>query len=322
MLEDKFGRRFHYLRLSITDVCNFSCEYCLPDGYQCESDRDFLSLEEIKIVAQGFAELGTSKIRITGGEPSLRKDLPEIISACKQTYGIEHVAITTNGYKLPSHLPDWIDAGIDSINVSIDSLDPRMFAAITGHDKLDTILQGIEMALEAGFPVKINAVLMKQYNGNELTSFINWIRDMPVTLRLIELMETGDNEVFFKKNHVQGQSIKQQLIDTGWGQVVRHKAAGPAQEFQHPDYQGKLGLIMPYSKDFCSSCNRLRMTAKGKLHLCLFAEQGLDLRAHLQAGDVQGFKLALRAMMGNKEATHWLHDGYTGATKHLAMLGG
>lgn len=322
MLEDKFGRRFHYLRLSITDVCNFRCEYCLPDGYQCESDRDFLSLDEIAIVAQAFAELGTSKIRITGGEPSLRKDLPAIIDTCKGTKGIEHVAITTNGFKLPDHLPDWLDAGIDSINVSIDSLDPRMFASITGHDKLDTIMRGIDMALEAGVQVKVNSVLMRQFNAAELNGFLTWIKYSPVTLRLIELMETGDNPVFFKNNHVSGQPIKQQLIDEGWGQVVRNKSAGPAQEFQHPDFAGKIGLILPYGKDFCASCNRLRITAKGKLHLCLFAEQGIDLRAHLKERDVTGLKVALQSLLNDKEATHWLQDGYTGATKHLAMLGG
>ena len=322
MLEDKFGRRFHYLRLSITDVCNFRCEYCLPDGYQCESDRDFLSLQEITMMTQAFAQLGTSKIRITGGEPSLRKDLPAIIDACKNTPGIEHVAITTNGFRLPEHLPAWVAAGIDSINVSIDSLDPRMFASITGHDKLKTIMRGLEMAIDAGIAVKVNAVLMRQFNGNELDTFLAWIKDTPVTLRLIELMDTGDNQTFFKNNHVSGQPIKAQLIKNGWGQVVRNKTAGPAQEFQHPDYAGQLGLIMPYSKDFCASCNRLRITAKGKLHLCLFAEQGIDLRDYLKRQDVAGLKNELVSLLSDKEATHWLQDGYTGATKHLAMLGG
>lgn len=322
MLEDKFGRRFHYLRLSITDVCNFSCTYCLPDGYQCDSDRNFLSLNEISVVINAFAQMGTSKIRITGGEPSLRKDLPEIIKLCADTPGIEHVAITTNGYKLPDHLPSWIAAGIDSINVSIDSLDPRMFASITGHDKLKTIMNGIDMALDAGIKVKVNAVLMRQFNQSELGNFKDWIKRTPVTLRLIELMETGDNLKFFERNHVSGLPIKQQLIDEGWGQIVRGKSAGPAQEFRHPEYMGQIGLIMPYGKDFCSSCNRLRITAKGKIHLCLFAEHGIDLRSYMIEQNVDGLKQQLSSLLSDKEATHWLQDGYTGATKHLAMLGG
>jgi GTP 3',8-cyclase len=322
VLEDKYGRRFHYLRLSITDVCNFSCAYCLPDGYQCESDRDFLSIDEIRHITSAFAALGTSKIRITGGEPSLRKDLADIIRLCASTPGIEQVAITTNGYKLPSHIHSWIDAGLTSMNVSIDSLDPRMFASITGHDKLATIMEGIDMALASGLKVKVNAVLMREFNVAEFQRFLDWIKTTPVTLRFIELMETGDNKLFFKQNHVAGESLKKQLVESGWGQIIRDKAAGPAQEFMHPDYAGNVGLIMPYSKDFCATCNRLRISALGKLHLCLFAEQGLDLRQLISSGDEEALQHKLIELLGNKQATHWLQDGYSGATKHLAMIGG
>ncbi|GAB5380576.1 MAG: GTP 3',8-cyclase MoaA [Aliiglaciecola sp.] len=322
VLEDKFGRRFHYLRLSITDVCNFSCEYCLPDGYQCDSDRNFLTVDEIRTIASTFASLGTSKIRITGGEPSLRKDLPQIIKICTQTPGIEQVAITTNGYRLPQHIHSWAEAGLTSLNVSVDSLDPRMFQSITGQDKLDTILAGIDLALELGIKVKVNGVLMRQYNANDLQQFLDWIADKPITFRLIELMQTGDNVSFFQANHVAGEPIKQTLLQSGWTQVIRDKASGPAQEFTHPQYQGNIGLIMPYSKDFCASCNRLRVSATGKLHLCLFADKGLDIRPYIQSGDDNGLANQLQALLGDKEASHWLDKGMTGATKHLAMLGG
>ena len=242
----------------------------MPDGYQCDQPRDFLSLCEIKRIAKAFAELGTEKIRITGGEPALRKDLPEIIRICKETSGIKKVAITSNGFKLPEHLPQWLDAGIDAINISIDSLDPRQFHAITGHDKLKTILTGIDMALADGrASVKVNTVLMRDHSGREIQSYLNWLKDTPITLRFIELMQTGDNKEFFDAQHVQGSRIKQNLILDGWLPVIQNKSAGPAQEFYHPDYQGKVGLIMPYSKDFCSSCNRLRISSSGKLHLCL-----------------------------------------------------
>ncbi|MBC3766176.1 GTP 3',8-cyclase MoaA [Neptunicella marina] len=322
MLEDKFGRRFHYLRLSITDVCNFRCQYCLPDGYQCNSSREFLTLDEIKQITHAFAALGTSKIRITGGEPALRKDLPQIIQQCANTPGIEQVAITTNGYKLKQDLPAWLDAGISAINVSVDSLDPRQFDNITGFGRLQHILDGIEMAIEAGIKVKLNAVMLKQFNADQLQPFLNWIQSRNVTLRLIELMQTGDNQLFFKQNHISGLPIKQQLLESGWSQIIRNKTAGPAQEFHHPDYQGKIGLIMPYSKDFCASCNRLRISATGKLHLCLFAEQGLDLRELMQEGKQHALQDELVALLGNKQATHWLDKGFTGATSNLAMLGG
>jgi cyclic pyranopterin phosphate synthase len=323
MLSDNFGRKFYYLRLSITDVCNFKCNYCLPDGYQCDNDRDFLSLPEIKRVAKAFAELGTEKIRITGGEPSLRKDLPEIIRAVKQTPGIKQVAITTNGYKLPEHLPAWLDAGIDSINISIDSFDPRQFHSITGHNKLEHILKGIDSAMIDGrAQIKINTVLMRNYSAREVDDFLTWVKDKPVSLRFIELMETGNNKAFFHEQHVSGESIKQKLLTQGWLPCLREKSAGPAQEFFHPDYQGKIGLIMPYSKDFCATCNRLRISSLGKLHLCLFADQGLSLKEYLQADDTTPLKQKIVAMLSDKKETHFLQDNLTGATKQLSMLGG
>ena len=323
MLTDNFGRRFHYLRLSITDVCNFSCNYCLPNGYQCDQPRDFMSLIEIQRIAKAFAELGTEKIRITGGEPALRKDLPEIISTCKQTTGIKRVAITTNGFKLPEHLPQWLDAGIDAINVSIDSLDPRQFHAITGHDKLQTILKGIDLALADGrAQIKVNAVLMRDYSGKGIQSYLNWLKNTPVTLRFIELMQTGDNKVFFDAQHVQGSRIKQNLILDGWLPVIQDKTAGPAQEFYHPDYQGRIGLIMPYAKDFCNSCNRLRISSSAKLHLCLFGDEGLSLREELQQDNLAPLQAKILSLLTDKKATHFLHEKLTGATKHLAMLGG
>ena len=323
MLTDNFGRRFSYLRLSITDVCNFSCNYCLPDGYQCDQPRDFLSLLEIKRLTKSFAELGTEKIRITGGEPALRKDLPEVIRICKETPGIKTVAITSNGFKLPEHLPQWLDAGIDAINISIDSLDPRQFHAITGHDKLKTILTGIDMALADGrASVKVNTVLMRDHSGREIQSYLDWLKDTPITLRFIELMQTGDNQEFFDAQHVQGSRIKQNLILDGWLPVIQNKSAGPAQEFYHPDYKGKVGLIMPYSKDFCNTCNRLRISSSGKLHLCLFGDEGLSLREQLQTDDIEPLQAKILSLLGDKKATHFLHEKLTGATKHLAMLGG
>lgn len=323
MLTDNFGRRFYYLRLSITDVCNFRCDYCLPDGYKCDSDREFLSLPEIKRIANAFSQLGTEKIRITGGEPSLRKDLPEIIHACKQTAGIKKVAITSNGYKLPQHLPSWLDAGIDAINISIDSLDPRQFHSITGHNKLDTILKGIDIALADGRPqIKVNTVLMREYNANDIGSYLDWLKDTPITLRFIELMQTGDNKTFFDAQHVQGSRIKQNLILDGWLPVIQTQSAGPAQEFYHPDYQGKVGLIMPYSKDFCNTCNRLRVSSLGKLHLCLFGEEGLSLKEQLQCDDVEPLKKQIVSLLGDKKATHYLHEKLSGATTNLSMLGG
>ena len=323
VLQDNFGRRFHYLRLSITEICNFRCNYCLPDGNDCDSSRNFLTLNEIETLVQAFARMGTSKIRITGGEPALRKDLLDIIGLCKQVPGIEKVALTTNGFNLKQQVQHYHQAGLDALNVSADSLDPKMFHAITGKDKLLDILDGIQQALALGIPrVKVNAVMLRQFNGHEMQTYLDWLKATPVTLRLIELMQTGNNKAFFEQNHIAGESIKQQLLQSGWQRMVPEKQAGPAQEFYHADYAGKIGLIMPYSKDFCNSCNRLRVSSYGKLHLCLFAEQGLDIRAYLTDGDVAGACEAIQAMLLDKTASHNLQQGFTGDTRHLAMLGG
>lgn len=323
MLQDNFGRRFRYLRLSLTDVCNFRCNYCLPDGYDCSGPRDFLRVDEIARLVKTFAKLGTSKIRLTGGEPSLRKELPQIIEICKNTPGIESVAVTTNGYKLTSQIKDWVDAGLDAMNISIDSLDPRMFHTITGHDKFDEVMTGIDMAQQLGLKkIKVNAVLMRKFNEAEFQSYLDWVKDRRLTLRFIELMQTGDNTRFFNDNHVSGQDLKQRILAQGWQRVIREKDAGPAQEFEHPDHIGRVGLIMPYSKDFCSTCNRLRVSSHGKLHLCLFSEYGLDLRDYLQQDDPDALAAHIQSLLDDKKATHYLHDGLTGGTKHLAMLGG
>lgn len=324
MLQDTYGRQFHYLRLSVTDVCNFKCSYCLPDGYACETPRDFLNLAEIRRLVRAFADNGTSKIRITGGEPALRKDLPAIIDACAATPNIQKVALTTNGYNLERQISAWIDAGLNALNVSIDSLKPEVFQRITGFDRLQSIFNGLEKAAELGLQqIKVNAVLMRCFNGQELNHFLSWIKDKPYTLRFIELMQTGDNKTFYQQNHISGESIKTRLLAQGWLPILRSKNSGPAEEFYHPDYLGKIGLIMPYSTDFCASCNRLRVSALGKLHLCLFGEQGYELRDLLQH-DNQQAELAqrLQACLGDKKDRHFLDQGNTGMTRHLAMIGG
>lgn len=321
-LSDAFGRRFGYLRLSVTDQCNFRCNYCLPDGYQGQGKQTYLQLPEIRAAVAAFAALGTSKVRITGGEPSLRRDLPDIIVAVAATPGIEQVALTTNGYRLERDVGRWAEAGLTSLNVSIDSFEAQRFADITGHDCLPSILRGLQQALDLGLRVKINAVLLRGFNLDQLQQFLDQARHLPVSIRFIELMQTGDNQVFFAENHVSGEQIRQRLLDAGWSPRLKESNAGPAQEYQHPDYAGRIGLIMPYSRDFCASCNRLRLSALGKLHLCLFGEEGHDLREWLQADASDRLQQQIRQLLTGKHQTHYLHQGQTGATRHLAMLGG
>jgi len=322
-LVDQHQRSFTYLRLSVTDVCNFSCNYCLPDGYQCDNKQTPLTITEIHNLVSLMAKKGIKKVRITGGEPSVRKDIAAIIKTIKSIDGIEKVAITTNGYKLPKHIKQWVDAGLDAINVSVDSLDAKKFKHITGHDRLNEIMTGLNMAMSLGMKhVKVNAVLLKEYNLEEFDGFLNWIKTTPISLRFIELMETGDNQAYFQRNHVSASFIEKKLTAEHWKLKAKSAHSGPANEYTHPDYQGAIGLIMPYSQDFCKSCNRLRISSLGKLHLCLFGEEGHDLRPLLQAASMTQLSDTLDSLLGIKQASHYLNEHKTGSTRHLAMLGG
>jgi len=324
MLADRFGRRFSYLRLSITDICNFRCSYCLPDGIACPKHAPApLRQDEIERLLGVFARMGMVKVRVTGGEPSVRRDLSQIIRTCAKTPGIETVAMTTNGYRLAKNIPSWHAAGLDAINISIDSLEPTMFKHITGHDRLPEILTGLDRALELGLRVKVNAVLLKGLNATQLPRFLDWLRGTPITLRFIELMRTGDNHEYFTAHHFSGQKVREWLGERGWKRIQRPLAAGPADEYAHPDYVGKLGLITPYGPQFCQSCNRLRISSQGKLHLCLFADFGIDLRPLLQRNDqAEALQARIQSALRDKTASHQLPAGLTGATRNLAMLGG
>lgn len=324
-LQDNFQRKFYYLRLSVTDVCNFKCQYCLPDGYQPSGkSHSFLALEEIQRIVRAFAHCGTTKVRLTGGEPSLRKDFSDIIHTIAQTKGIVKVATTTNGYRMKKQVKDWKQAGLTHINVSMDSLDPRRFYQITGENKFFEVMAGIERAFEVGFEqVKVNVVLLKGLNSGVLPDFLSWIKDRPIQLRFIELMQTGEMDRLFHQHHVSGVSIRNQLVADGWLQKKRLPSDGPAQVYFHPDYLGEVGLIMPYEKDFCASCNRLRISAKGKLHLCLFGEQGVDLRDLLQQDSQLPFLIdRIHQQLQTKAVSHYLHDGNSGMTPNLASIGG
>lgn len=325
-LQDRWGRRFEYLRLSVTEACNYRCNYCLPNGYRPTSihpDDRPMTLSEIETLVRAFAAMGTRKIRLTGGEPATRRDLGDIIRLCKSIPGIESVVLTTNGYNLRRQVDDWQRAGLDGLNVSIDSLERERFREITGHDHLPRVLAGLERALELGFRrVKTNAVILRQFNLEQFEHFLDFVRERPITARFIELMQTGDNGVFFRENHVTGAELLARLESGGWQEGTRDALSGPAREFRHPAFQGGVGLILPYSPDFCRTCNRLRISASGRLHLCLFASEGVSLRRHLREGDLVSVVRDTRLLLEGKAAGHSLHQGATGATDALAQLGG
>ena len=270
ILRDEFGRTFPYIRLSITDVCNFKCGYCLPNGYQIDKsdNRKFLHLEEIKRLAKVFSKLGVCKIRLTGGEPTVRKDFFDIIKILKNEAGIKKVVITTNGYHLDRKAKMLVECGLNGINISIDSLDRN-------------------------------------------------------SLRYIELMQTGDNLDYFKKYHVSSKIFKEYLNKKNWIYQTLGKDAGPSLNYINPEYKGKFGIIAPYSKDFCRSCNRLRITSRGDLRLCLFGNTGIGIRHLLQKDDqINELQDLIMGQMRFKKESHYLELGETGLTKNLSTTGG
>ena len=328
ILKDSFGRKFPYIRLSISDVCNFKCGYCLPDGYKIDrsDNRTFLNIEEIGRLAKALSELGVSKIRLTGGEPTVRKDFFEIVKIIKENSGIKKTVITTNGYKLDKIANDIKNSGLDGINISIDSLNPNIFKKITGHDRLEEILKGIKNLQKLNFKnIKINAVLLKGVNDTE-KDFNNWaefIKNNEIDFRYIELMQTGDNLDYFNNYHVPAKKFTNYLNNNNWVIQTFGKDARPSKNYLNPKFKGKFGVIAPYSKDFCKSCNRLRITAKGDLRLCLFGNTGINIR-HLMQKDsqIEELKDLILKQLNFKKESHYLEIGETGLTKNLSTTGG
>ncbi|MDB4812116.1 radical SAM protein, partial [Candidatus Pelagibacter sp.] len=250
VLEDSFGRKFPYIRLSISDVCNFKCGYCLPDGYKIDKsdNRTFIKIEEIGRLARALSELGVSKIRLTGGEPTVRKDFFEIIKIIKENSGIKKTVITTNGYRLDKIANDIKNSGLDGINISIDSLNAETFKKITGHDRLEEILTGIKNLQKLNFKnIKINAVLLKGVNDSE-KDFNDWaefVKKNEIDFRYIELMQTGDNLDYFNNYHVPAKKFTDYLNNNNWVIQTFGKDSGPSKNYLNPKFKGKFGVITP-----------------------------------------------------------------------------
>lgn len=322
-MQDNFGRSFYYLRLSITDVCNFYCQYCLPNGYR-KKNQDFLRIDEITRLAVAFIELGVKKIRLTGGEPTIRKDFIEIATRLSTIPGLDKLALTTNGYRLANQVDIYREAGIKYLTVSIDSLNADKFKKITQNNSLPQLLVGIDKALKLDFAaVKINVVLLKDINIDELDDMIAMTQYQNLSVRFIELMQTGDNIDYFKKHHISANIVSEKLIRNGWQKLSRSRDAGPAQEYIHPDYRGKVGIIAPYSQDFCTTCNRLRVTAKGELSLCLFGNIRYGMRHFLQSDDqIEALKGFILQKLPLKLKSHDLLEGKTGINHDFSSIGG
>ena len=315
-MKDSFGRDIHYLRISVTDLCNLRCIYCMPEaGVEKLRHDDILSVEEISEIVSAAAECGISKVRVTGGEPLVRNGIVEICRVISRTPGICELCLTTNGILLPKFASDLKEAGVKRLNISLDSLDPDTYRKITRTGTLDSALAGVRTALETGFEaVKINAVLIGGVNNGEILSLLELTRLYNVNVRFIEVMPIGEcadwaESSFLSASHV--LELAPELRDVG--------IDGVAKLYKLPGGLGTVGLISPISSHFCPTCNRIRVAADGKLKPCLHSADEVDLRG------LHGTELvdAIRAAIVAKPRKHRLDMGeISSSRRNMNAIGG
>lgn len=311
-MKDTFDRTITYLRVSITDRCNLRCRYCMPEDGVCKlQHRDILSFEEIVEIVHCAAELGIKKVRITGGEPLVRKGCAELCGKISKIPGIEELTLTTNGVLLEQTAQALKENGVSRVNVSLDTLNPEKYRKITGGGAIEPVFRGLEAAKAAGLsPLKLNTVLIGGFNNDEIPDFVEMTRHAPVELRFIELMPLGPGAEFGEEAYLPGDTVLQQMPEL----APLPSDGGVARLYQLPGAMGRVGLISPLSRHFCSSCNRLRLTAEGALKPCLHSSQEISLR-HLH-GDAlrQAILTAAKAkpkMHGTLDAHHKSEAGRT-----------
>jgi cyclic pyranopterin phosphate synthase len=322
-LIDPFGRRIEYVRLSVTDRCDLRCHYCLPQGFHDFTEpEEWLTLEEIERVIGAFARLGTHRVRITGGEPLTRRNLPELAGRLAALPGIEDLSLSTNASRLAKLAEPLRRAGIERINVSLDSLDPVRFRQIT-QGRLDKVVDGLMAAKAVGFhPIKINMVAMAE-NRDEIPAMVEFCIEYGFTLRLIETMPMGETGREALRQFVDLQVVRREL-ETRFDLVptVMH-GGGPARYVQVRGSKVKIGFITPISQHFCETCNRVRLTAEGTIHLCLGQEGRFELRPLLRAGISDAdLEQAIRAAIRLKPERHEFREKPSQVVRFMAMTGG
>lgn len=272
-------RKIDYMRISITDRCNLRCKYCMPYDIESIPMQEILTYEELEEIVQAAASCGISHLRITGGEPLVRKGCAECIRKLKKVPGIETVTLTTNGVLLESVLPDLLEAGIDGINISLDTLDRKNYKAITGTDAFDSVWKAIHASIRNGVTTKINVAAAEEINGEEILEFVKLTKELPADIRFIEMMPIGYGKNFHSlNNELLRKQIRKEYPDLYTAEKRKHTDFGPAVYYQIPNFKGRIGLISALHGKFCRSCNRLRLTSTGQLKYCLCYDKTDDLR--------------------------------------------
>ena len=304
-LKDSFGRTINYLRLSVTDRCNLRCRYCMPaEGVAKLCHDDILSYEQLYRIARSAVTLGIEKIRVTGGEPLVRKGIVGFLSRLSGIPGLRQLVLTTNGLLLAEMAEDLRAAGVQRLNISLDSLRPDVFGRITRGGDLTRVLAGIAAAERSGFPIKINMVVMRGVNDEEIVEVASLAREKPYTIRFIEYMpairEDGWQSLLVPGRETMDRIGKHFALSP----VIKKDLAGPAQEYRITGGTGTIGVITPITGHFCGDCNRIRVTAAGLAKGCLFSGTGVDLKPYLTSSDTSGLDTALREIVTVKPGRH------------------
>ncbi len=327
-LVDAFNRRITYLRLSVTDRCDLRCTYCMPEKMTFLPRKDVLSLEELHSLALGFIDRGITKIRLTGGEPLVRRDVIELVRALGRKIGdgLDELTITTNGTQLEHFAEDLAAAGVRRINVSLDTMDGALFERLSRRDKLNDVLRGIAAAREVGLKVKLNTVALKGMNEEEIPFLIEWAHAHGHEITLIETMPLGEVEED-RVDHYLPLPVVRDALEKRWTLIPSDATTGgPSRYVDVAETGGRLGFITPLTNNFCAGCNRIRVTATGQLYACLGGSEKVDLRAALRSDDPEGnLSEALDLLMRIKpERHHFRIERGSGPAqpRHMSLTGG
>jgi GTP 3',8-cyclase len=329
-MRDPFGRDITYLRVSVTDRCDFRCTYCMAEDMTFLPKKDLLTLEELDRLCSAFVEKGVKKLRITGGEPLVRRNVMSFFKAMHRhllTGALEELTLTTNGSQLAKHAHELVDCGVKRINVSVDTLDPVKFKAITRWGDLEKVIEGIKAAQSAGLKIKINAVALKDFNEHEIPALMEWAHGEGMDLTLIETMPLGEIDIDRTDQYLPLSKVRADLERRFTLHESSHRTGGPARYLSVAETGGRLGLITPLTHNFCESCNRVRLTCTGTLYMCLGQEDAADLRTplRLSEGD-EALHAAIDEAIGRKPKGHDFvieRRGETAAvSRHMSMTGG
>lgn len=335
-LIDPQRRRIDYLRLSVTDRCNYECTYCIPEGGVEHMPRaDVLTFEEMSALVRVFVSLGVRRVRLTGGEPTVRRDLVDLVRLLRAIPGLEEIALSTNGHRLPELAEPLRAAGVDRLNVSLDSLDPARFQRITRRGDLARVLAGIEAARLAGFrSIKLNTVAIKGFNDDELAALAGWAWDRDLVPRFIEEMPMADGRLFLPGELLPAAEIRARIAAAFSAASVvpdeggAHRGNGPARYFRLlPDKDDgastrRFGIISAMTEHFCASCNRVRLSATGALHTCLAFDDAVDLRGPLRVGPEEVERAIRAALAGKRPGHEFSLVGLGGPRKAMVQIGG